>query len=531
MAEVAVARGVGERLRAQARLENAVCAARLSSMADLLDRAYAVSGSAAREQWRCDNWSSVCAQIGAAQCLTAGRASGFLTTAVTLRERLPKVGALFAEGSISYPLVRAICTRTALVTDAAAVRAIDAELAAEVAGWGATSVEQTERDIDALVLRHDPYAVRRTQDAARGTRVSVYTDTANGVAYVDATVDAADGAAFDARVDRLARTVCPRDPRTLDQRRGAALGALGFGWDRLPCLCEHPDCAAATRPAGGGVVIHVIAHADALDDTPRTPEPTPTPAPTPHPEPAPVPTGDLTTQRRGLSGPTPPMLSKPLSSYTLDGVIAEVSADPGQHTPASPGIILGGPVLPGPVIARLAKHATATPLTYPAQGPPEPRYRPSHALAAFIRARDLTCRAPGCARPATACEIDHVIAWPHGPTAAANLACLCTEHHLLKTFWPGWSYRLDPDGTATWTDPTGLTATTHPGSRHLFADLTTPAAPLTTKGTPPAKHTAGLTMPRRTHTRTQTRHQRIADERRRNTPWAEHYLRAQIPPF
>ncbi|WP_141755458.1 HNH endonuclease signature motif containing protein, partial [Mycolicibacterium grossiae] len=382
--------------------------------------------------------------------------------------------------------------------------------------------------------------------------------TANGVAYVDATVDAADGAAFDARVDRLARTVCPRDPRTLDQRRGAALGALGFGWDRLPCLCEHPDCAAATRPAGGGVVIHVIAHADALDETP-TPEPLPAPAsasasapapaaqsvtapppqpntqpastPTPHTEAAPVPTGNLTTQRRGLSGPIPPMLSQPLSSYTLARVIAEVSADPGQHTPASPGVILGGPVLPGPVIARLAQHATRTPLTHPAQAPPEPRYRPSRALAAFIRAGDLTCRAPGCARPATACEIDHVIAWPHGPTAAANLASLCTEHHLLKTFWPGWSYRLDPDGTATWTDPTGLTAITHPGSRHLFADLTTPAAPLTTKGTPPAKHTAGLTMPRRTHTRTQTRHQRIADERRRNTPWAEQYLRAQIPPF
>ncbi|PRC61117.1 hypothetical protein C6A85_12340, partial [Mycobacterium sp. ITM-2017-0098] len=60
---------------------------------------------------------------------------------------------------------------------------------------------------------------------------------------------------------------CARDPRDLDQRRAAAVGAMGFGWDRLPCLCETDDCDAATTPPVGGVVIHVIARHDTLDTT------------------------------------------------------------------------------------------------------------------------------------------------------------------------------------------------------------------------------------------------------------------------
>ena len=37
--------------------------------------------------------------------------------------------------------------------------------------------------------------------------------------------------------------------------------------------------------------------------------------------------------------------------------------------------------------------------------PAEPGYRPSAALARFIRARDMTCRFPGCDNPIT--DIDH----------------------------------------------------------------------------------------------------------------------------
>jgi hypothetical protein len=72
-----------------------------------------------------------------------------------------------------------------------------------------------------------------------------------------------------------------------------------------------------------------------------------------------------------------------------------------------------------------------------------------------------------------------------------------------------------------WTDPDGQTSTTHPGSRLLFPELCTPTAEFTTTGTPPTKHTAGLTMPRRTTTRAQDRRQRIHDERRLNQALTE----------
>jgi hypothetical protein len=515
-------------------------------------------------------------QIGAAQTITSGLANGLLTNAVVMREKLPKVGALFGDGLISYLLVRTICTLTALVKDPDARRRLDAALAAELLGWGAKSVDQIDRDINTIIARHDPYAVRRMQDSARTHHAKVVTE--GDTAYVTATVTSTDGMAFDQRADRLARTVCPRDPRTLDQRRGAAVGAMGFGWDRLPCLCESPDCEAASTPPVGGVVIHVIAGADALDlpgergAQPEPPAPTPvepdpedgfepppdddrddegnsdtesgctagdsrteataTPEQTPsqtRPAPA-VPVGDLTAQRRALVGKPPP--GARMADYTTwEDYFAALAAERHEFCPARPGVILGGGVLPGPVLAHLAMTATIRPLVHPGDAAPEPRYRPSQKLANFVRARDLTCRFPGCTRAATRCQLDHVTPYPYGPTAASNLACLCVEHHLLKTFWPGWTYTLQPDGTAHWRDPDGQTSTSHPGSRLLFPELSNPVAKAVITETPPPKHTAGLTMPRRTITRKQAREKRIDAERAANTQWAEQYLRDEIPPF
>ena len=125
----------------------------------------------------------------------------------------------------------------------------------------------------------------------------------------------------------------------------------------------------------------------------------------------------------------------------------------------------------------------------------------------------------------------HVIPYPYGRTQAANLACLCREHHLGKTFWPGFSVVLHPDGTMVWTMPDGHRVTTHPGSRHLFPQLCEPTAAAVVTGPPPPKHTAGLTMPTRTVTRADARRRAIDQYRRANTEWAEQYLREQIPPF
>ena len=89
------------------------------------------------------------------------------------------------------------------------------------------------------------------------------------------------------------------------------------------------------------------------------------------------------------------------------------------------------------------------------------RYRPGAALADAIRARDLTCRFPGCRHRATACDLDHCVAWPEGDTRPDNLACLCRHHHRLK-HRAGWRLDQHPTEHLTWTSPSGARYTTYP---------------------------------------------------------------------
>ena len=63
--------------------------------------------------------------------------------------------------------------------------------------------------------------------------------------------------------------------------------------------------------------------------------------------------------------------------------------------------------------------------------------------------------------------------------------------------------------------PTAGEHLTTPGSRLLFPELSAPTTTVTPTGRP-APHTAGLTMPRRTTTRTEDRAARIAAERELN---------------
>ena len=88
-------------------------------------------------------------------------------------------------------------------------------------------------------------------------------------------------------------------------------------------------------------------------------------------------------------------------------------------------------------------------------------YRPPRDVRAFVTTRDGTCRMWGCDRPALACDLDHARPWPTGPTSPRNLAALCRRHHRLKQR-RRWVYRLDPDGTVTWTSPSGRRRTTEP---------------------------------------------------------------------
>ncbi|OYN80678.1 HNH endonuclease signature motif containing protein [Mycolicibacterium sphagni] len=207
------------------------------------------------------------------------------------------------------------------------------------------------------------------------------------------------------------------------------------------------------------------------------------------------------------------------SKMKTGSVVIHVVADQAtlNGAAAKPAYLLDtGELISPELLAELKATARQRPLIVPIDAPPDSSYHPSRALADFVRARDLTCRAPGCDKPATKCDIDHTVPWPDGPTHASNLKALCREHHILKTFW-GWKDQQLADGTVIWTLPSGETYVTTPGSILLFPALMTPTgAPATP---PPAVHRCGdrsVMMPGRRTTRRQNRAHHVANERARN---------------
>lgn len=107
-------------------------------------------------------------------------------------------------------------------------------------------------------------------------------------------------------------------------------------------------------------------------------------------------------------------------------VIIHVVADEAalDGTARTPGYLLDtGELISPDLLGELTATARRRPLFAATDASAEPGYRPSRSLADFVRARDLTCRAPGCDRPATRCDIDHTIPWPSGPTHPSKLRC------------------------------------------------------------------------------------------------------------
>jgi hypothetical protein len=92
------------------------------------------------------------------------------------------------------------------------------------------------------------------------------------------------------------------------------------------------------------------------------------------------------------------------------------------------------------------------------------RYRPPQQLAELVIARDGTRTFTTCNRPARTGDLDHIIPFPDGPTAADNLHPPCERHHIGK-HTAGWKVRRNPDGTTTWTSPQGRQYTTRPPER------------------------------------------------------------------
>jgi hypothetical protein len=91
-----------------------------------------------------------------------------------------------------------------------------------------------------------------------------------------------------------------------------------------------------------------------------------------------------------------------------------------------------------------------------------PGYRPPTRLAHLVKVASPTCTAPGCRRPAEACDLDHVTPYDQGGrTCYCNLHPACRRHHQLKQ-QPGWHADKLAGASMMWTLPHGRAYATTP---------------------------------------------------------------------
>jgi hypothetical protein len=103
--------------------------------------------------------------------------------------------------------------------------------------------------------------------------------------------------------------------------------------------------------------------------------------------------------------------------------------------------------------------------------------RPSATEAAFVRARDKTCIAPGCLQPAAVCDLDHRTEWANGgPSLRHNLEAECAHHHRLR-HEHGHRVHRGRDGIPIWQTPNGTCYATMPDGYHAIFPITTNEEP------------------------------------------------------
>jgi Domain of unknown function (DUF222) len=405
------------------RQESALIARRMAAVAALLRHREASMGRSLSQGFGLiGGFEQTAAEVAAAMNLSPMAASFLVSDAAALDTRLPRVAALLAEGRTDWRTVRLIISRTDLISDDKLIAKVDESLAARIGNWHGWSRQRIVNAVDATVRTTDPDAARERRLEAEDKRHVGINPQDNGMAELYGTVAAPAAAAFDRRLSQLAKQVCGQDPRTLDQRRADALAALAQGRE-LACTCGHADCPARAKE-------------------------------------------DNTGRDRG-------------GAYVIINVVAGDQTVTGNGS--APGYLEGYGVIDAEQVRALAAAAVsmrlASPLTTAAQSL---CYQPSAALARAVRCRDLTCRFPGCSRPAAVCDIDHTTPFNHGNPAAGgrtvweNLKCLCRLHHRLKTF-DGWEDRQLADGTVMWTSPAGKPYWTSPAGADLFPQPRGPA--------------------------------------------------------
>lgn len=525
------------------REQNAAAARKLALVAQFIARRAADPEDEVL-RWAADDWAAAAAEVGAALNVGPWVAAKWMRVAQEVGERLPRVQEMFAAGWLSPQVVSTLTWATHLVTDEQVLAIVDAQLAARAREFGPMSVDGVKNCVASVLEKYDPAAVRRSREASRDRDVRFgKPDDVTGTVSISGRVNTADAVAYQKRTAHVVGGACGQDPRTAGQRRADAFGVIAVGGDQLVCLCGDPECPwVGTDPRAANTMVHIFAERAVLDakpdpyvhgdyrsnpvpfvdpefdpwstypdqdSTPPEPEPEREPEwwseiplpPEPEPEPQPEPEPEPELEPAATTSRLNPLMIPPAPVFSPQRATA---------------VIVGGGLVPASYVAQMIASGAKVRGAREPSDDPESGYRPSVGLAEFVRMRDLTCRFPGCDRPAECCDIDHTEPFPGGVTHASNIKCLCRFHHLIKTFWAGFVDLQLPDGRVVWTMPSGRTYTTVPGSRWVFPqwDTTTTALP-----PPPPRTTSGdraVMMPQRKLTRAAQRARQIRTERARN---------------
>ncbi|WP_374157737.1 hypothetical protein ACEWX3_22430 [Mycobacterium sp. G7A2] len=313
-------------------------------------------------------------------------------------------------------------------------------------------------------------------------------------------------------------------------KRADAFGAVFAGAFHLSCQCGKPDCPVAAVPdaRATSITVHVVADHTTLTatpdpalhgngDTPNTDtdtdaelepdavcESSPAPAhsagpPAPPPEPGAEPDPEPEPLSQPEAAPQPPPQPKPAAPQTTPPPARAPhpapAPQPAPAAPARPAVILGlrAAVLPPAVLAEvLTRGAKVRTVADPRALPVTPGYRPTTAHDEFVRCRDLTCRVPGCDRPALDTDLDHSDPWPAGPThpatSTANAACTTCSKHSGKA-GPNSN---NPTAPCTSAPPPG-TPTPHDRSRRCCSPPGPPPQTHPHHDNPPAPHRPATT--------------------------------------
>jgi hypothetical protein len=432
-------------------------------------------------------------EIAAALTLSARTADAYLDLALDLATRLPGTAQALRSGVIDYLKARLIAEATCILADADA-RAVEA-LVLPAAGW--QTLGQLRAALSRAVLAVDPdAATRRREEAQKDPRVRRWQEDAGTAALAGFGLPPAAVLEADQRLTARAQSL--RDaglPGSLDELRARAYLDTLLGQDSAP---------PAPAPTGQSSNCPAPAPTGPPSNIPAGPSPgiaSRPPAPgTVAPAIAPATPGDLSRRRLAarvnLTVPLTTLLGLAAAPGhivgfgPLDPPLARDLATLAAHHPASrycltvtddDGHPLGHGCLPGRPPPRRPGPFTVT-INPLAQDPCDHRhqessYKPSRQLRHLIWARNPTCSAPGCRRPAAQCDLDHIVPYDQGGrTCECDLAPLCRHHHRCRQS-EGWRLEQPSPGVMRWTTPAGRRYLTGPRALRSPRDQDEPGPP------------------------------------------------------